>query len=1202
MKSGATSRCHVLFVGLAVVATSLLPCPHAATADPVDFQRDVRPILSQHCFACHGPDESARKARLRLDTREGAVGTADADGNAIVPGKPADSPVIARIFTDDEDDLMPPPRAKKPLTAEQKETLKRWVAEGANYSEHWAFTKPGRPAPPDVRHTDWPHNEIDRFVLHRLETAGLSPQVPADRTTLVRRLYLDLIGVPPTPEQVDAFVHDTTSDAVEKLVDELLASPQYGERWARRWLDLARYSDTNGYEKDRERSNWAYRDWVIHALNAGMPFDEFTVEQIAGDMLPDATLDQRIATGFHRNTMINEEGGNDPQEFRFYSMVDRVNTTATAWLGLTMGCAQCHSHKYDPITQTDYYRFMALLNNADEPWIEVPQADLTTRRDEKGQRISDLRAGLPSSFPPELRADWIVPANARLRSDAGEEFERQSDGSFLPLGNAAEKDVYTVTLETSLDRVTHLQLQVLPDPGLPQNGPGRSDGGNFVLSEIEVALQSPATGERPAPVKLARASADFSQDNYPAWNAIDGKDDTGWAVSGAGDWHVTRTLTVDFADPVCLPAGGTFTVRLKQQHGSQHLIGRFRLALGTELPDDRPMELRRREHLDYRLARWIDANRTKVDRWEAIQPRTAEGSLPTLTIEPENTVFVSGDFSKSDTYTVGFNGDWKGVRAIRVEVLPDDRLPNQGPGRVNYEGPFGTFFMSDFKVFQGDTPLVVKSASDSFHDGGNDAGKAIDDDLQSGWSINGGQGRSHNAVFVFDQPLDFQGDLQLRMLFEKYYAAGLGRFRVWVSRDENAVASSLPNDVRSALLALRDHPSASGRLPLLARLREYFVTIAPELAQQHAEIDRLEDSLPKYPTTLVMAERPPENRRHTFFHRRGEFLQPTDEVQPGLPGFLPGLPAGVPANRMSLARWLVSPDNPLTARVIMNRNWQALFGRGIVRTLDDFGFQGEAPSHPQLLDWLATEFMQRGWSMKQMHKLIVMSATYQQSSRVTPESLEADPENVLLSRGPRFRLDAEVIRDSTLAVSRLLSPKLGGPSVFPPQLASITTEGAYGPLTWRTSQGEDRYRRSLYTFAKRTAPFAMYAAFDGPSGETCVARRERSNTPLQSLTLLNDEMFLETARALGTEVAGTGGTLEERVTELFRRCLSRPPSKEELEGLLAFYRKQCERLTAGELSARDLLSTDAGDNLNERAAWTTLARVLMNLDEFVTRS
>ncbi|MCP5516435.1 MAG: PSD1 domain-containing protein [Verrucomicrobiales bacterium] len=1168
----------------------------------VDFQRDVRPILSQHCFACHGPDEAARKAKLRLDTRAGTLGIPGAEWRAVVPGKPDESPVIQRIFTTDPEDQMPPASAKKPLSEAQKEILKRWVAEGAEYTEHWAFIKPEQPAPPAVKQADWPRNPIDHFILNRLETEGLKPQSRADRHTLVRRVYLDLIGLPPTPEQADAFVRDESPEAFEKLVDGLLASPHYGERWARRWLDLARYADTNGYEKDRERSIWAYRDWVINAMNAGMPFDEFTVEQIAGDLLPDATLEQRIATGFHRNTMINEEGGNDPLEFRFYSMVDRVNVTATAWLGLTMGCGQCHSHKYDPIQQTEYYRFMALLNNADEPWIDVPQPDVTAAREAKRTGIERLEASLVQRFPREVKADWMTPATSEFASAAGTDFERLTDGSFRLNGPAADKDVYTVNLDTSLDRVTHLQVQVLPDPALVKNGPGRSDGGNFVLTEIELTAAPLDSTDAPKPVKLARARADFSQDNYPAWKAIDGRDDTGWGISGPGDWHVARTLTVEFAEPVTFPGGARLALRLKQQFGKQHLIGRLRLALGRELPDDRPIELRRREHLDYRLARWVDGQLPLAVNWQPATPDSAEGSHPTLAIEADDTVFASGDFTKNDTYTVKFNGDWNGVRALRIEVLPDERLPNNGPGRVDYEGPFGDFFMSDVTVRHGEDKLAVQSASDSYHSGGNDAAKAIDDDRQSGWSINGGQGRAHDAVFVFAEPLAFEGELTLQLIFEKYYAAGLGRFRVSVTRDEGAVASGLPNGVRTDLLALRDGLKETRRLPVLDRLRDYYVTIAPELAEELDEIERLKRSIPKHPTTLVMQERPPGHTRPTFVHKRGEFLQPTTEVTPGVPAFLPGFPEDAPANRLTLARWLVSPDNPLTARVTMNRAWEAFFGRGIVRTLDDFGFQGEAPSNPRLLDWLAVEFMNRGWSMKQMHRLIVLSATYQQSSHVTPERLQADPENVLLSRGPRFRMEAELLRDSALAVSGLLSPKLGGPSVFPPQLASITTEGAYGPLTWRTSQGEDRYRRSLYTFAKRTAPFAMHAAFDAPSGETCVARRERSNTPLQSLTLLNDEMFLETARALGTEIAGTEGAVEERAADLFRRCLSRAPSPDELGKLVDFYRKQRQRFEAGELSAKDLLTTEEGGNLKERAAWTTLARVLMNLDEFVTRS
>ncbi|RME95308.1 MAG: DUF1553 domain-containing protein, partial [Verrucomicrobia bacterium] len=548
---------------------------------------------------------------------------------------------------------------------------------------------------------------------------------------------------------------------------------------------------------------------------------------------------------------------------------------------------------------------------------------------------------------------------------------------------------------------------------------------------------------------------------------------------------------------------------------------------------------------------------------------------------------------------------WDGVRALRLEVLPDPRLPENGPGRVNYEGPFGNFFLSDFRALREGKPLGWRAASDSFHEKNDSAAKAIDDNMQSGWSINGGQGRAHNAVFVFEKPLEGEGELQVRLTFEKYYAAGLGKFRIWATREADPRASDLPNEVRAALLELKTNPSERRRLALMDRLRRHYLTVAPELAREHDQLAQWRRTMPRYPTTLVLQERPPGNRRPTHIHHRGDFLQPREEVEPGVPEFLPPLPPDAPRNRLGLARWLVSRDNPLTARVVMNRAWQAFFGRGIVRTLDDFGYQGELPSHPELLDWLAVEFMDRGWSMKQMHKLIVMSATYRQSSRLTPDRLEKDPENVLLSRGPRFRLDAELIRDSALVASGLLSRKIGGPSVFPPQLPSITTEGAYRPFRWRTSQGEDRYRRSVYTFAKRTAPFAMYATFDAPSGETCVARRERSNTPLQALTLLNDEMFLEMARALGWRMAAWDASEEERLRELFRRCLVRLPDDTEQAALLKFYRRQLERFRSGELDPAKLAPPpkDADPaRAAEAAAWTAVARAVMNLDEFVTKS
>jgi len=1088
----------------------------------------------------------------------------------------------------------------------QKEILVNWIADGADYQPHWAFVKPQQPPRPAVNQSSWPLNEIDLFTLAAMERRGLVPSNPADPYTLIRRVHLDLLGLPPAPEATEAFVRDSSPDGYEKLVDRLLASPHYGERWARRWLDLARYADTNGYEKDRPRSIWPWRDWVIDALNADMPFDQFTIEQIAGDLLPNPTPEQRIATGFHRNSMINEEGGIDPLEYRFHAMVDRVHVTATTWLGLTMACAQCHTHKFDPIQQRDYYRFMALLNNADEPWIDVPKPEISERRHAQEKQIASLEADLVHLFPPKLEADWLTPARAEFRSENEAVAERRPDGSWLVSGPNPEKDVYHVTLDTFSERITHLQLEVLPDSSLPSTGPGRSDDGKFVLSEIELLAAPRDRPDDRKAVEIAKAHASFWQENSQARKAIDAKADTGWAIHSHGSWRVPRTLILALREPVGFLGGTILTVKLSQQHGAHRTLGRFRLSLGRELPDPRPLDVRSKDHLDRELAKWLDREVPHAAEWTRVRPVTAVGCVPTLTIEADDSIFASGDFTKSDTYTVQIEGEWSNVRALRLEAIPDPRLPDLGPGRVSYEGPFGDFWLSDFKIFDGTNTLKLSDATESFASGENTAAKTLDDDLQSGWSINGGQGRTQSAVFRFDPPLDHRGGLEVRMIFERYYAAGLGRFRFWVTHDENASALPHPAEIQDRLLELRraraHDPQAQPSADDLDTFRRYYASIAPELIDERDEIARRTRELPKHPTTLVLEERPAGHARTTFVHRRGEFLQPTERVEPGVPPFLPDLPDGSPPDRLALARWLVSPDNPLTARVVMNREWQAFFGRGLVRTTEDFGFQGELPTHPELLDWLALEFVRRKWSLKQMHKLIVLSATYRQSSQLNPKLLEEDPENLWLARGPRFRLDAELVRDAALARSGLLTSRIGGPSVFPPQPANITTEGAYGQLTWTVSEGPDRYRRSLYTFAKRTAPFAMFGTFDAPSGEACVARRDRSNTPLQALTLLNDEVFMDAARALGRLTTESEGSTEELARRLFYRCLNRPPAPEELRQLLEFYEKQRQRFVDGELSPEQLLGTSDVPHPAEQAAWTAAARVLLNLDEAITKS
>ncbi len=986
-----------------------------AGADAPDFTREVRPILSNYCFKCHGPDDKARKSELRLDLREGAVGKAESGARAIVPGKVDESELVARIFSKDPDELMPPPSMKKELNDAQRDILKRWVATGAEYQTHWAFVRPQATALGGGS-----ANLIDGFIVKKLSEAGLQPSPQAAPETLIRRMTLDLIGLPPTPEEVDAFVLSAAQNspsAIENLADRLLASPQYGERWARRWLDLARYADSNGYEKDRNRSIWPYRDWVVRALNADLPFDQFTIEQVAGDMLPGATLDQRIATGFHRNTMLNEEGGIDPLEFRYHAMVDRVATTGATWLGLTVGCAQCHTHKYDPIQHREYYQLMAFLNNADEPELELPPADAAAQLAEREKRAVKLLAELPGKWPVKKGAS----------------------------------------------------------PDEPAANPG---------------------------------------------------------------------------------------------------------ALAEE-----------------KFAEWLGRERERAVRWTALSPVTAKANLPLLTVQPDASIFASGDITKSDTYELAFAKLPRAITAIRLEALPDERLPAHGPGLTYYEGPQGDFFMGEFQVSADGQPVKFARASESYAK--NNFGKnpasamaATDGDAQTGWTCAGRMGEAHEAVFIPAQPIDAER-LDVRMLFGRHYACSLGRFRISVTTDpRSAEAREMSDEIETLLLI----PDAQLTAEQRGKLREHFLLAAPELAAAAKQIRELRKP-PAWETTLALRERPPENLRPTAIHHRGEYTQPTDPVVPAVLSFLNPLPAGARADRLSFARWLVAPENPLAARVVVNRAWAAFFGRGLVRTTEDFGFQGDAPTHPELLDTLAVELVKQGWSLKKLHRLIVTSATYLQASDVTPEQLAKDPENKLLAHFPRKRLDAEVVRDSILRASGLLSLKMGGPPVKPPQVEGVS-EVAYSSPKWEASTGEDRYRRSLYTFVKRTAPFAFYNTFDGPTGEQCIARRDVSNTPLQALTLLNDVISVEAAQALGKLLANCPGSDDDRITEAYRRLLSRAPRAAELPPLRAFLSAQRQRFTAGELNAKAVAGPEADP---ERAAWTALARALFNLDETVTK-
>ncbi len=1062
--------CWTVFV-LSAVAFGSTVSSHAD--DVVDFARDVRPILASKCFACHGPDEDAREADLRLDTRNGA--TAVRDGSpAVVPGKPDESPLVERVESADEDERMPPPDSKLTLNDAEKRMLRRWVEQGAHYSKHWAFVPPKRPAFPDVADEDWIRNPIDRFVLARMKQAGLSPSPEADRYRLVRRVYLDLIGLPPTPEEVDAVVNDPRPDAYERLVDRLLASPHYGERWARPWLDLARYADTNGYEKDRPRTIWPYRDWVIDALNHDMPFDRFTIEQIAGDMLPHATIAQRIATGFHRNTMLNEEGGVEVEQFRYESLIDRVNTTGAVWLGLTVGCSQCHSHKFDPMTQTEYYRLLAFFNNADEPELAIPDADIARRRARLRAEIEQRERELATKWPaaegtdPREEArrrqhaweteqirkthDWHPLRPVLTDSRKGTTFTELDDRSLLAGGNRPNNDLYRIAFEVGTDHLTGLRLEALPHESLPAGGPGR------------------------APISVGK-------------------------IITEGDF----------------------------------LLSEFRAYL---VPPGEALEARQ-------LVRHSTEN-------------------------------------------------WKPLAIHRV------------------------------------------TASHAWKDSTGD--KTQDGNLDTGWRIGEETGKAHHLVFELAEPVAVPPGALLVVDLEQAYIHNmvLGRFRISGTSDRPPLASSgLPAEVESAL---RIPPKR--RSPQQAwMVQRHFLRTAPELKDEVARIDALRATMPRFVRTLVMQERLPQVRRTTHRHHRGEYLKPKEVVTPGVPAFLHSFPKGAPRNRLGLARWLVDRRNPLVARVVVNRQWQVLFGRGIVKTSEDFGTQSSPPSHPKLLDWLAVEFMDRGWSLKQLHRLIVTSATYRQSSRVTPESLARDPENIWLSHAPRVRLEAEQVRDTILAAAGMLTERIGGPSVFPPQPEGVTSL-SYGSLAWKTSSGADRFRRGIYTFLKRTAPYAMYGTFDAPTRETCVVRRGRSNTPLQALTLLNDVVIMEAAQGLAWQMVHRPATGDDAsIRRLFRRILTRPARDTEVDLLRGFLKSQRGRLARGELDAaaicgvkrpaktenskgrreqdaelaaavRDRLRhlgqavpdkpVDAA-RLAEWAAWTTLVRALFNLDETITK-
>lgn len=1143
----------------------------AVPASEVDFARDVRPILSQRCFACHG--SRRQESGLRLNQRESALGGGDSGEKAIVPGEPDQSRLIRLVRGDDPDQIMPPKDEGQPLTPQEIDILVRWVRAGANWpsdadaqesvQDHWAWQPPVDPPLPAVVRTDWPRQKLDYYVLARLERENLRPSPEADRYAIIRRLSLDLIGLPPTWEQVEAFVHDERPDAYEQLVDQLLADPAYGERWARVWLDLARYADSKGYGSDPLRTIWRYRDWVIDAFNRNETYDQFTIDQLAGDLLPNPTMDQLLATAFHRNTMANDEGGTDDEEFRVAAIKDRIETTMQVWMGLTVGCAKCHSHKFDPITQREYYQCYAFFNQTEDadrpdesPRIPTPTRELQSQMDQLRGEIAQLQQELASppadlasaqaSWEEAVRAQanqWTVLHPVQATSAGGATLQVQPDGSILASGDSPETDTYTIQTTTNLESIRAFRLEALVDDSLPGRGPGRQpEGGNFVLNELSVSVArqetSPTQG-RYLRVENTGAQRILSLAEVQIFRADENLALTGKASQSSTDYEGLAALAIDDN------TSGDFFGGKSVTHTATEDNPWWECDLGSALPVERVVIWNRTDgNVQGRLANFrlvlLDDARNPV--WE------------TTVAEPPN---------------------------------PSVSVSLSGPLSVALSHPWADYEQE-----------------------GLGAAKALDGDPQppSGWAIGGQLGRAHQLIVETAKPIGSAEGTTLRFSLAQTFGMRhtLGRFRI------SATIADLPLAIVSGRVAeLIAIPSAERTPEQASELAIAYVAIAPSLqpkrdalAQKQAQLQALEQQAP---TTPILRELAQDQQRTTRIMLKGNFLNPGDQVQPAVPSAFHALRSDLPPNRLALAQWLLAPENPLTARVTVNRFWAQLFGTGLVETEEDFGTQGTLPSHQDLLDHLAIEFVRGGWDVKAILKTIVTSATYRQSSSAPAELVHKDPHNRLLARGSRSRLEAEMVRDQALALSGLLSHKVGGPSVYPPQPDGLWRAAFNGERTWPTSTGEDRYRRGLYTYWRRTVPYPSMATFDAPSREICTLRRISTNTPLQALVTLNDPVYVECAQALGRRMVKEGGTTSaERAAFGLRICLSRPATADQIAQVVALYDSelahfQQDAASAASLATDPLGPLEAGQDAAEMAAWTVVGNVLLNLDGVLTK-
>ena len=1068
---------------LPLSALGLLTAVPVWGGDAIDFNRDVRPVLSDKCYSCHGPDAKSLKGDLRLDLRDQATAPAKSGAIAIIPGKAEESELVKRINDPALDSQMPPPESHKSLNAEEKALLKQWIAEGAIYKEHWSFLHPEHAPPAAVSDAGWNEQAIDRFIFRALETRHMTPSPEADRLTLIRRVSLDVRGVPPSLAEIDAFTNDASEGAFGRMVDRMLESPRFGERMAMTWLDLARYGDTNGYHNDSDRPTWLWRDWVVDAYNSNMPFDQFTEWQLAGDLLPDASVEQKVASGFNRNTRFNEEGGADPAEFLVAYAADRAITMGRVWLGLTLNCAQCHTHKYDPISHREFYQMTAFFNSMEE---------------EGAGGVTGFH-GKP--VPPVMR----VPTK-QMRAELEDVRQKVT---------ALESEVEKIAATTGYT-----------DPGFTGD-PAPAKGVSQSAWEATVAnFQGP-----PAPAPAAQ------------WNFTSALEDVigereatlqgGASLSPEGlvlDGKTGYVLTAPVKSELKAKTLEAFVKLNNLQQSGGAVIGVQTLEADTGAQKFDAIVFGEREP-----ARWMAGSDSFL--------RTQDlGAEPETTADKEF-VHIAIAYDEDGTIRCYRNGKPYGKPYRKTDAA--------------------TFKSGEWRVIFGARALPAGS------------------NFMLAGTIR--EARMHD-----------------RALTEQEIAASVG-----------AVSPLEPPPVIAIIKLEESHRTAEQ----LALLRDYYLrnvhaaTIAA-LAKPKQELTTARERMAflsneaNQPLQMVSVEMP--KPKDAFLLMRGDFQTPGEKVERDVPAFLPKFPADQPRNRLGLARWLMQKDQPLVARVQVNRFWQMCFGDGLVRSMGDFGLQGSFPSHPELLDWLALEFIESKWNVKKMLKTILTSRTYRQSSTDVRRHSEADPLNKLLWRAPRVRLQAETIRDNALSAAGLLSEKMGGPPVFPWQ-PNDYYKGKNNGWPWNLSPGEDLYRRGLYTFWRRTTPYPTFVIFDAPDRAECTFERPRTNTPLQALATLNDPQFVEAARVLAQRLLTEARDTDSRITLAYRLTLSRPPAAKEMEIMrpfldeqLALYQKQPEAAkalaTAGRAPRPDSL------NESEHAAWTAFANVMLNLDETITRN